>query len=327
MKRREFMLLLGSAAAWPSAARAQHNGFRRIGVLLAGTADDAESQARVAAFTQGLQLSGWTIGQNVSAYYRWGGADAERMRRYAEELVALAPEVILANSSAAVSPLLKASRTIPIVFTTVADPVGAGYVESLARPNGNTTGFINFEYAIGGKWLELLKEVAPGVTQVAVLREAAIPAGPGQFAAVQTAAASLGVELRPIEVQDAGKIEPAIAAFARRSNGGLIVTGSPAASVHRAQIIALAARYRLPAVYNAAFYVADGGLISYGPDFVEQFRRAAGYVSRILNGENPSDLPVQAPDKYETVINLQTAKDLELDLPRLLVARADRVIG
>jgi ABC-type uncharacterized transport system substrate-binding protein len=327
MNRREFMLLLGSAAAWPNAARAQHNGFRRIGVLLAGTADDAESQIRIAAFTQGLQLSGWTIGQNVTADYRWGGADAERMRRYAEELVALSPDVILANSSAAVSPLLKASRTIPIVFTTVADPVGAGYVESLARPNGNTTGFINFEYAIGGKWLELLKEVAPGVTQVAVLREAAIPAGPGQFAAVQTAAAALGVELRPIEVQDAGKIAPAIAAFAQHANSGLIVTGSPAASVHRAQIIALAARYRLPAVYNAAFYVADGGLISYGPDFVEQFRRAAGYVSRILNGENPSDLPVQAPNKYETVINLQTAKDIGLDLPRLLVARADRVIG
>ncbi len=331
MRRREFMALFmalfGRAAAWPVAARAQQDEVRRIGVLLAATADDPESQARLAAFAQALQRSGWNIGQNLRAYYRWGGADTASMRRYADELVALAPDVILANSSAAVSPLLKASRTIPIVFTTVADPVGAGYVESLAHPNGNATGFTNFEYAIGGKWLELLKEVAPAVTRVAILREAGILAGPGQFGAVQTAAASLGVELQPIEVQDAREIEPAITAFARNANGGLIVTGSPAASVHRAKIIALAARYRLPAVYNAAFYVADGGLISYGPDFVEQFRRAAGYVSRILNGESPADLPVQAPNKFETVINLQTAKDLGLDLPRLLLARADRVIG
>ncbi len=327
MTRRELMALLGTAAVWPVAASAQQDELRRIGVLLAGRADDPESQARLAAFTKALQQSGWTIGQNLRAYYRWGDANADRMRRYADERVALAPDVILANSSAAVSPLLKASRTIPIVFTTVADPVGAGYVESLPRPNGNATGFTNFEYAIGGKWLELLKEVAPGITQVAVLREAGIPAGPGQFGAIQAAATSLGVDLQPIEVQNAGEIEPAIAAFTRNAHGGLIVTGSPAASVHRAQIIALAARHRLPAVYNAAFYVADGGLISYGPDFVDQFRRAAGYVSRILNGEKPADLPVQAPNRFETVINLQTAKELGLDLPRLLLARADRVIG
>ncbi len=327
MRRREFMTLVASASAWPFAARAEPRAYRRIGVLLAGTASDPESQRRLAAFSSALQESGWTIGQNLHAYYRWGEANAESMREYAEELVALAPDVILANSSAAVSPLLKASRQIPIVFTTVADPVGAGYVESLAHPNGNSTGFINFEYAIGGKWLQLLKETAPNVTHAAVLREAALPAGAGQFGAVQTAAAELGMELRPIEVASAAEMEAAIVDFARTTNGGLIVTGSPSASVHRAQIIALAARYRLPAVYNAAFYVADGGLISYGPDFVEQFRRAAGYVGRILNGAKPADLPVEAPNKYETVINFQTAKDLGLDLPRLLLARVDRVIG
>lgn len=327
MKRRDFIMLLGCAAGWPLTAGAEPGKLRRIGVLLAGTATDPESQRRVAAFTEALQQSGWTAGQNVRVYYRWGEADPDSMRTYAEELVALAPDVILANSSAAVSPLLKASRKIPIVFTTVADPVGAGYVESLAHPNGNCTGFINFEYAIGGKWLELLKLIAPKVTHVGVLREAAFPAGAGQFGAIQTAAASLGLDLRPIEVGHKEDIEPSIARFARDANGGLIVTGSPAASVHRGEIISLAAHHRLPTVYNASFYVADGGLISYGPDFLDQFRRAAGYVSRILNGVQPADLPVQTPDRYETAINLQTAKYLDLDLPQLLLARIDKIIG
>jgi putative ABC transport system substrate-binding protein len=327
MKRREFILLLGGAPAWPIVARRHQVELRRIGVLIAGVADDRESQARLTAFTQSLQQLGWIIGRNVHVEYRWCGGDADNMRKNVEELVTLSPDVILVNSSSAVSALLKVFRNVPIVFTTVEDPVGAGYVDSLARPGGNATGFTNFEYAIGGKWLELLKEVAPHVTRVAVLRQAAIAAGPGQFGAIQTAAASLGVDLRPVEVQDAHEIESAITAFAQNPNGGMIVTGSAAASVHRALIIALAARHRLPTVYNASFYVTDGGLISYGPDFVDQFRRAADYVSRIMNGEKPADLPVQAPTKYETVINLRTAKDLDLALPRMLLARIDKVIG
>jgi putative tryptophan/tyrosine transport system substrate-binding protein len=327
MTRREFIAMLGALGAWPFPADAQNSASRRIGVLLAGSISDPETQRRLGAFSDALKDSGWIIGQNVDAYYRWGEAEPESMRKYAEELVALAPDAILANSSAAVSPLLKVSRDIPIVFTTVADPVGAGYVESLAHPNSNCTGFTNFDYAIGGKWLQLLKEIAPGLTHVGVLREAALPAGTGQFSAVQTAAAALDVEMRPIESGAGADLQGAIAAFASGANGGLIVTGSPAASVRRALIISLAARYRLPTIYNSAFYVADGGLISYGPDFVEQFRRAAGYVGRILNGEKPSDLPVQTPTKYETVINLQTAKELGLGLPRLLLARADRLIG
>jgi ABC-type uncharacterized transport system substrate-binding protein len=286
LKRREFITLLGGAAiAWPLAARAQQPGaMRRIGVLMAIAADDPEAQARLTAFAQGLQQLGWTVGQNVRVDYRWGGSNADDLRKYAAELVALAPDVILAHSSASVVPLLKATRTVPIVFTIVADPVGAGYVESLARPGGNATGFTNFEYSIGGKWLELLKEIAPGVTRAAVLRESAIAAGPGQFGAIQALAPSLGVELRPVDVRDAGEIERAITAFALGSNGGLIVTGSPAAVVHRGLIVALAARHRLPAVYNTRFYATGGGLISYGPDFVDQFRRAAGYVDRHSQG-------------------------------------------
>jgi putative ABC transport system substrate-binding protein len=328
MRRREFITLLGgAAAAWPLAARAQPGDrMRRIGVLMAITADDPESQARLAAFAQGLQQMGWTVGQNVRVDYRWSGANADNMRKYAAELVALAPDVILAHSSAAVAPLLQATRTMPVVFTTVADPVGAGYVESLAHPGGNITGFINFEYAFGGKWLELLKDIAPRVTRVAVLRESAIAAGPAQFGAIQAVAPSLGVELRPVDTRDAGEIERAITAFAQGSNGGLIVTGSPAASVHRGLIVALAARHRLPAVYNARFYVTAGGLISYGADVVDQFRRAAGYVDRILKGEKPADLPVQAPTKYELVINLKAAKALGLEIPPMLLARADEVI-
>jgi len=248
------------------------------------------------------------------------------MRKYTAELLALAPDVILAQSSAAVAPLLQATSTVPIVFTLVADPVGAGYVESLARPGGNATGFTVFEYAIGGKWLELLKEIAPSVTRVAVLRETAITAGPAQFSAVQVVAPSLGVELRPVDTRDAGEIERAITAFARSSNGGLIVTGSSAAAIHRELIIALAARYRLPAVYNVRYFVTGGGLISYGPDYVDQFRRAAVYVDRILKGEKPADLPVQAPTKYELVINLKTAKALGITVPPSLLARANEVI-
>jgi putative ABC transport system substrate-binding protein len=326
MNRRHFVSLLGSTIAYPTSGWALQGGTRRVGVLMAGAAGDLESRARITALAEALGQLGWIVGQNLHVDYRWGAGDPDTMRKYAGELVALAPDVIVANSSAAVSPLLSTSRTIPIVFTTVADPVGAGYVNSLARPGGNVTGFINFEYAIGGKWLELLKEFAPGVTQVAVLRESAIAAGPGQFGAIQAAAASQGVELRPVEVRDPDEIITAVNAFAQNANGGLIVTGSPAASVHRALIIALAARHRLPAVYNAGFYVADGGLASYGPDFVDQFRQAAGYVDRILNGDKPADLPVQAPTKYQTMINLKTAKKLGLDVPKTLLARADGVI-
>jgi putative ABC transport system substrate-binding protein len=328
MIRRTFIALLGgAAAAWPLAARAQQpERMRRIGVLLNITADDPQSQARLAAFAQGLQQLGWTIGQNVLADYRWGGGSAEAMRKHAAELVALAPDVILAHSSTALAPLLQLTRTVPIVFTVVADPVGAGYVESLARPGGNATGFTNFEYGIAGKWLELLKEIFPAVRRVAVLRESAIAVGPAQFGTLQGLAPSLGVELRPVDVRDAGEIERTITAFAQGSNGGLIVTGSPAAGVHRELIISLAARHRLPAIYPGRFFAASGGLISYGPDFVDQFRRAAGYVDRILKGEKPADLPVQAPTRYELVINLKTAKALGLDLPASVLARADEVI-
>jgi putative ABC transport system substrate-binding protein len=313
MRRREFIAALGGAAVvWPLGAHAQQGEqVRRIGMLLAITADDPESKARLAAFTQGLQQLGWTIDQNVRVDYRWAGADADKMRKYAADLIALAPDVIVTQSSTAVAPLLQATRTIPIVFTIVADPVGAGYIDSLARPGGNATGFTVFEYAMGGKWLELLKEIAPSVTRAAVLRESAIAAGPAQFGAIQAIAPSLGVELRPVDTRDAGEIERAITAFAGIPNGGLIVTGSSAASIHRELIVALAARYRLPTVYFARQFVTGGGLISYGPDYIDQFRRAAGYVHRILNGEKPAEMPVQAPTKYELVINLKTAKTLQ----------------
>jgi putative tryptophan/tyrosine transport system substrate-binding protein len=294
--------------------------------VLAGIADDAEGQARLAAFLQGLQQLGWTDGRNVRIDTRWAVGDADRGRKYAAELVALAPDVILAAGTAAVGPLLQATRTVPIVFVIVLDPVGAGFVDSLARPGGNATGFINFEYSIGAKWLELLKEIAPGVTRAAVLRDPAITAGIGQFGAIQSVAPSLGVEVSPVNVRDAGEIERAVAAFARSSNGGLIVTGSALAVVHRDLIITLAARHKLPAVYFLRTFVADGGLISYGPDYLDQFRRAASYVDRILKGEKPADLPVQAPNKYELVINLKTAKVLGLTVPPTLLTRADEVI-
>ena len=327
MRRREVITLLGGAIAWPLAARAQQpDRMRRIGVLMGIAADDRAGQARLAAFLQGLQQSGWAEGRNIRIDVRWGAGDAERNRRLAAELVALAPDVILAHSSAAVAPLLQQTRSVPIVFTVVADAVGAGYVDSLARPGGNATGFINFEYSIGGKWLELLKEIAPAVKRVAVLRESSTAAGPGQFAAIQAVAPSRGVELRPVEVRDPGEIERTITTFAQGSNGGLIVTGSASAGVHRKLIIALAAQHKLPAIYANRFFIADGGLLSYGPDFIDQLRRAAAYVDRILKGEKPADLPVQAPTKYELAINLKTAKALGIEVPATLLATADEMI-
>jgi len=328
VKRRDFITLLGGASvAWPLAARAQQGGrMRRVGVLQNLASDDPAEQARLMAFGQGLQELGWTIGRNVRIENRWSAGDPERIRRNTEEMVALAPDVILASGNAGVAPLLQATRTVPVVFVIVPDPVGAGFVDSLARPGGNATGFIAYEYGLSGKWLEVLKEIAPGVTRAAVIRDPALASGPGQFAAIQSIAPSLGVEVSPVNVRDAGEIERAITAFAHSPNGGLIVTGSALVGIHRHLIIALAARHKLPAVYVERTYVAAGGLISYGSDFLDQYRRAASYVDRILKGEKPADLPVQAPTKYELVINLKTAKALGLDVPATLLARADEVI-
>jgi putative ABC transport system substrate-binding protein len=327
VKRRDFITLLGGAAAWPLAARAQQGErVRRIGVLQSLAADDPEGQARLAAFAQGLRQSGWTIGRNVQIDTRWAAGDAERFRRYGAELVALAPDVILAVGAAAVGPLQQATHTVPIVFVNTSDPVGAGFVESLARPGGNATGFLLYEYGTSGKWLELLKEIAPRVTRVAVLRDSALAAGTGQLGAIQAVAPSFGVELRPVDVRDAPEIERAVAAFARVSDGGLIVTGSTLALVHRDLIVTLAARHKLPAVYFQRVFVTSGGLISYAPDQIDQFRRAGGYVDRILKGEKPAELPVQAPTKLELVINLNTARALGLEVPTTLLARADEVI-
>jgi putative tryptophan/tyrosine transport system substrate-binding protein len=328
MRRREFITLLGgAAAAWPLAAHAQQGErIRRIGVLHSLASDDPEGQARLTAFVQGLQELGWTDGRNVRIDYRWAAGDAERARRYAAELVALAPDVILAHGGSIVPSLLQATRTVPIVFTQTPDPVGAGVVNSLARPGGNATGFITFEYGISAKWLELLKEIAPRVTRAAVIRDAAIASGTGQWGALQSVAPSFGVELSPVNMSDAGEIERAVAAFARSPNGGMILTASTLAVIHRELIITLAARYRLPAVYSFRYFVTGGGLISYGPDSIDPHRRAAGYVDRILKGEKPADLPVQAPTKYELAINLKTAKTLGLDVPTSLIARANEVI-
>jgi putative ABC transport system substrate-binding protein len=329
MRRRAFITLLGGAAAapamlWPLAARAQQpERMRRIGVLTNLAADDPEAQARKSAFLQGLRELGWTEGRNMRIDTRWTLGDGDRTRKYAAELAALAPDVILATGSNTVGPLLQATRVVPIVFMYVPDPIGAGYVDSLARPGGNATGFTAFEYGISAKWLELLKEIAPGVTRAAVLRDPAITAGIGQFGAIQSVAPSLGVEVSPVNVRDAPEIERAVAAFARSSNGGLIVTGSALANIHRDVIITLAARHKLPAVYFERFFVAGGGLISYGTEMLDQHRRAAGYVDRILKGEKPADLPVQAPTKYELAINLKTAKALGLELPPT-AARARR---
>jgi ABC-type uncharacterized transport system substrate-binding protein len=326
MRRREFITLLGGAAAmWPVAARAQQPK-RRIGALMSTPADDREGQARLAAFVEGLQQLGWTDGRNVRIDTRWPVGDADRGRS-AEELVAIAPDVILASASANVAALQRITRSVPIVFANVIDPVGAGFVASLARPGGNTTGFLAFEYSLSGKWLELLKEIAPNLTRAAVLRDPALAAGIGQFAAIQALAPpALGVELTPIDVRDPGEMERAIAAFARGPNGGLIVTASQSAVTHRDLIISLATRYRLPNVFGFRYYPAAGGLASYGPDPLDEHKRAAGYVDRILKGEKPADLPVQAPTKYVLVINLKTAKALGLDVPSYLQQRADEVI-
>jgi ABC-type uncharacterized transport system substrate-binding protein len=326
-KRRDFITLLGGAAAWPLAARAQQPGeMRRIGAFMSLAAGDAEGLARFTAFVQGLQELGWTDGRNVRIDVRWSVGDAERHRSYAAELVALAPDVILASGGTIMGPLQQATRTVPIVFTQVGDPVGAGFVESLARPGGNVTGFTNLEYGISAKWLELLRQIAPSMTRVAVLRDPTLIAGIGQLGAIQSVAPSFGVELRPINVREAGEIERAIAAFAHAPNGGLIVLSGALAIGHRELITILALRHRLPAVYPARSYVASGGLISYGPDSIDPHRRAAGYVDRILKGEKPADLPVQAPTKIELIINLKTAKALGLDVPASLLARADEVI-
>jgi ABC-type uncharacterized transport system substrate-binding protein len=329
MRRREFITLLGGAVtAWPLAVQAQQDErIRRIGVLTSGAAaDDPDGQIRSGAFLQELQHLGWTDGRNIRFDYRWGAGDAENIRKYAAELVALAPDVILASGTATVGPLLQATRAVPIVFAQVTDPVGAGFIDSLAHPGGNATGFLLFEYSISGKWLELLKEIAPRVTRAAVIRDAAQTAGTGQFAVIQSVAPSVGMEVSTINLRDAAEIERAIAAFARTADGGLIVTASALSVVHRNLIVNLAARHKLPAVYYRRQYATDGGLISYGPDVAEQNRRAARYVDRILKGEKPADLPVQAPNKYELVINLKTAKALGLTVPPTLLARADEVI-
>jgi ABC-type uncharacterized transport system substrate-binding protein len=326
MIRRKFITLLGgAAAAWPLAAPAQQQRMRRIGVLNTLTADDAVANARYGAFLQGLQQAGWSIGRNVQVETRWAAGDADRLRTYSAELVALAPDVILATGNAAAAPLLHATRTVPIVFVIVPDPVGAGLVDSLARPGGNATGFVSFEYGMSAKLLELLKEIAPNVTRAGIVRDPALASGPAQFAAIQSMAPSVGMEVSPINVRDASEIERAIAAFAR-ANSGLVVIGSAVVAFHRHRIIALAARDKLPAVYQERSYVEGGGLIAYGPDFVDQYRRAAGYVDRILKGEKPAELPVQAPTNYELVINLKTAKALGLTVPDNLLARADEVI-
>ena len=326
--RRTFLAGTGAVVlAAPLGAEAQQiDRVRRIGVFLSTAADDPESLARVGAFLQRLQDLGWTDGRNVRIEYRWGSGDAGRIRKYAAELAALAPDVILAQGSSTVGPLQQVTRTVAIVFVIVPDPVGAGFVASLARPGGNTTGFLMFEYGISAKWLELLKQIAPGVRQAAVLRDPAITAGIGQWGAVQTAAPSFGVEASPVGMRDADEIERGITAFAHGSNRGLIVTASPLATVHRDLIIALAARHKLPAVYFERYFVTAGGLISYGPRFLDQYRQAAGYVDRILKGEKPADLPVQAPTKYELVINLKTAKALGLKIPPSVLGRADEVI-
>jgi len=328
MKRRDFITLLGGAAvAWPLTGRAQQpERMRHIGVLLSFAADDHEVSARVEAFQRGLQQLGWIDGRNVRIDYRMTAGDADRSRRHAAELVALAPDVILASGSSTVGPLLQANRTGPIVFVALVDPVGAGFVESLARPGRNVTGFTTIEYGMSGKWLEFLKQIAPRVTRVAVMRDPSLTSGTAMLAAIQAVAPSFGVELSPVDVRDAGEIERAVTAFARGSNDGLIVVPNPTANFQRELIVTLAANHRLPAVYPYRYYITSGGLISYGPDPIDQFRLAAGYVDRILKGEKPAALPVQAPTKYELVINLKTAKALGLEVPPTLLARADEVI-
>jgi putative ABC transport system substrate-binding protein len=328
MRRRQFIALIGGAAVvWPLAARAQQPaGTRRVGVLVNLPADDPQAQARNAAFLQGLQELGWTVGRNLQIDFRWGAGNADNVRRFAAELVALAPDVILAPGTSTLEPLLQATRSVPIVFVHLADPVGGGFVESLARPGGNATGFTNLEYGISGKWLELLKQLAPRVARAAVLRDSTLTSGTAQFAAIQAVAPSLGVDVAPINVRNAGEIERGIAALARSANGGLIVPAGGSVVRHRDLIITRAGRHKLPAVYYDRYFVTAGGLISYGPDLVDQYRQAAGYIDRILKGEKPADLPVQAPTKYQIVLNLKTAKALGLEVPPTVLARADEVI-
>ena len=327
LKRREFISLIGgAAAAWPLAARAQQpERMRRVGVLHPGAVGD-QGQMRIETFVQALEPLGWTIGRNLHIDARWAAGDTDLLRKYATELVATAPDVVLASTNQPLAPLRQATRMVPIVFVLVIDPVGSGDVTRLARPGGNATGFLLYEYSISGKWLELLKEIAPSVTRVAVLRDPATAAGIGQFAAIQAVAPPFRVELSPVDVRDASEIERTITAFARELNGGLIIPASVASAIHRKLIATLVARHRLPAVYVFREFAAEGGLISYGPDLNDQYRQAAGYVDRILRGEKPADLPVQAPTKYELVINLKTARALGLDVPPMLLARADEVI-
>jgi putative ABC transport system substrate-binding protein len=327
MRRRDFIGVVVGLVAWPIAARAQKRGeIRRIGVLMDRAADDPQGQARLLAFRHALQQLGWSDGYNMRIETRWGEDDVERERKYAAELVALAPDVILASGSLSVAALQRVTHTLPIVFAAVSDPVGAGFVDTLSRPGGNTTGFMLFEYSLSGKWLELLKQVAPRVTQAGIVRVPNLPSAAAEFASLQAVARYIGVEITPLNIRDPGQIERAVAAFARSANNGLILPPSASESVHRNLIITLAARYKLPAVYTYRFAVTEGGLISYGPDAVDQFRRAAGYVDRILKGEKPGDLPVEVPTKYELVINLKTAEALGLDVPTTLLARADEII-
>jgi ABC-type uncharacterized transport system substrate-binding protein len=328
VRRRDFIkVIVGSATTWPLSVPAQQGErMRRVGILLAATADDLDYQAFVAAFLQALGQLGWIVGRNMRIDTRWASADAAAIRRHAAELVALAPDVILAQGSATVGPLLQATRTVPIVFPIVADPVGAGFVESLARPGGDATGFMNFEYGMGGKWLELLKEIAPSVTRAAIIRDTAIPSGIAVFGIIQAMAPSLRMEVIPINIRDAGEFERSVAAFARVPNGGLVVTPSAQTLLHRNLIVTLAARYKLPAIYPERTFAAGEGLVSYGADFLNQYRQAAGYVDRILKGEKPGEMPVQAPTKYELVINLKAAKVIGLTVPPTLLARADEVI-
>jgi len=330
MRRRDFIrAIIGSATAWPLTLRAQQSkpkSMRRVAALLPFSANDPQAQNRNAAFLQALQQLGWTVGQNVEIDYRWSAGSEDDTRKYAAELVALAPDVIFTSGSAAIEPLRRATRTVPIVFVLVPDPVGSGFVDSLARPGGNVTGFTQYDYSIAAKWLALLKEIAPNTTRAAVLRDPAITAGIGQWATIQSVSSSVGIEVTPISLVDAGEMESALAAFARSPNGGLIVTGSALTVVRRDLIIALATRYRLPAVYYERYYVAAGGLISYGSNLVEQFRLAATYVDRILKGEKPAELPVQAATKYELTVNLKTAKALGLTIPGTVLSRADEVI-
>ncbi|MFL5091455.1 MAG: ABC transporter substrate-binding protein [Xanthobacteraceae bacterium] len=327
MRRRQFIAGLAGAAAWPLRLSAQQGErMRRVGIVTGISVDDPESKARVAAFLQELQRLGWTEGRNVQIDFRGGAGETAATQEYVKELVGLAPDVILSIGNVSVGPLIQATHTVPIVFTLVVDPVGGGFVDSLSRPGGNATGFMSFEYSLSAKWLEILKQISPSITRAAILRDATQPSGTGQFAVIQSVAPTLGVEVYAINVREARQIERAITAFARFNNAGLVVTAGPLTALHRDFVVMLAGRHKLPAVYYERLFAAAGGLVSYGPNFVNAHRQAAGYVDRILKGEKPADLPVQAPTKYELVINLKTAKALGLDIPPTLLARADEVI-